>query len=59
LPLVSFKGKIWLIGGYQQGIGTKGDIWSTTNGKDWKLVTDSASFGAREGHTVAVFQDKL
>jgi hypothetical protein len=59
LPLVVFKDKIWLIGGYEQGVGTKGDIWSTNNGKDWKLVTEGASFGAREGHTVTVFQDKL
>jgi hypothetical protein len=58
---VVFKGKMWIFGGYDSGR-MKGDtyledIWNSTNGKDWTLVTDSAPWKGRRGHTVTVFDD--
>ena len=58
---VVFKGKMWIFGGYDSGR-MKGDtyledIWNSANGKDWTLVTDSAPWKGRRGHTVTVFND--
>ncbi len=58
---VAFKGKIWIFGGYDSGR-LRGDtyledIWSSANGKDWVMVTDSAPWKGRRGHTVTVFDD--
>jgi hypothetical protein len=58
---VAFDGKLWIFGGYDSGR-TKGDtyledVWNSTNGKDWTLVTDSAPWKGRRGHTVTVFND--
>jgi hypothetical protein len=58
---VAFDGKLWIFGGYDSGR-TKGDtyledVWNSTNGKDWTLVTDSAQWKGRRGHTVTVFND--
>ena len=35
------------------------DIWSSENGDSWQLITDQASWSARSGHAVVVFQDRL
>jgi hypothetical protein len=58
---VAFDGKLWILGGYDSGR-IKGDtyledVWNSTNGKDWNLVTDSAPWKGRRGHTVTVFND--
>lgn len=58
---VAFDGKLWILGGYDSGR-MKGDtyledVWSSVNGKDWILETDSAPWKGRRGHTVTVFDD--
>jgi len=58
---VAFKGKLWIFGGYDSGR-TRGDtyledIWNSVDGVDWSLVTDSAPWKGRQGHTVTVFDD--
>ena len=58
---VAFRGKMWIFGGYDSGR-TRGDtyledIWNSADGKDWTLVTDSAPWKGRRGHTVTVFND--
>ena len=62
---VVFKDKIWVMGGILSGPGDysqrvhKNDVWSSTNGKDWELITDKASWGPRRGHTSVVFDNKI
>lgn len=58
---VAFNGKMWIFGGYDSGR-TQGDtyledVWNSINGKDWTLVTDSAPWKGRRGHSVTVFND--
>lgn len=58
---VVFNGKMWIFGGYDQGR-MKGDtyledVWSSTNGEQWTLVTDSAPWKGRRGHSINVFND--
>ena len=58
---VVFKGKMWIFGGYDssrmKGDTYLEDIWNSTNGKDWTLVTDSAPWKGRRGQTVTLFND--
>jgi len=58
---VAFQGKLWIFGGYDSGR-MRGDtyledVWSSSDGKDWTQVTDSAPWHGRRGHTVTVFDD--
>jgi hypothetical protein len=58
---VVFDGKIWIFGGYDSGR-LKGDsyledVWNSEDGKEWTLVTESAPWNGRRGHTVTVFND--
>jgi len=58
-----FDNKMWLIGGYRvcpETVVVYTDVWCSTNGADWVLVTDSASWGEGQmGHTSAVFDNKM
>ena len=57
-----FKNKFYVIGGtafdgtQEQ---TVADVWTSTDGKNWSLVTESAAFGARNRHRCIVHDDKL
>ena len=59
IQVVSFKGKMWLMGGWGPEVGYKNNIWSSTDGVKWNLETSSASWPAREGHQLIVFKDKI
>jgi len=56
-----FDGKLWIFGGYDSGR-MRGDtyledIWSSDDGINWTLVSDSAAWKGRRGHTVNVFDN--
>ena len=59
-----FKDRMWIIGGtenfYEDNDQTlKNDVWSTEDGKDWKLETGNAGWSKRRDAQVVVFDDKL
>lgn len=57
-----FKGKFYVIGGTGfNGVSenTLADVWTSSNGKVWTLVTDSADFGQRNRHRCIVHDGKL
>jgi hypothetical protein len=69
---VVFKDKMWLMGGLDanKNLIKKGsveywkaqyfsDVWTSDNGKDWKLVTNSAPWGKRRSMQLVVFKDKM
>ena len=58
---VSFKGKIWILGGfiYEPPTNVLNDIWVSEDGFSWKLVTDDAPWEAREHMGCVVFKDKI
>jgi leucine-zipper-like transcriptional regulator 1 len=58
--LVVFNGRIWIIGGHDDQIGARDDIWYSTNGKDWIQANSSLGFlKPRAGQNAVVFRDKL
>lgn len=52
-----FNNKLWLIGGSQAGY--KADIWSSTDGANWKKEVAQAAFSARKYHRIAAFNNQL
>jgi len=55
---VSFKGKIWLIGG-QTGFKYHNDVWYSSNGADWTTATTAAPWDGRAGHASLVHDGKI
>ena len=62
--VVEFKGKIWMLGGIEnyyfgERSSLKNDVWYSTNGKNWKLVTEHAGWSPRAYHQAAVLNGKM
>lgn len=53
-----FKKRQWIMAGHAQG-GLRNDIWSSENGKTWKVITHNADFGARRSHGATVLNDQM
>ncbi len=59
--MVEFNGKLWSVGGYQNGASfpnQSSEVWSSTNGSNWNLVSNG-QFDARVGHSLTVFDGKM
>ena len=61
--VVVFDDQIWIMGGsYSDFFGKLtrfNDVYSSSNGKTWNLVTNSAKWSAREDHAAVVFDDQI
>tara|TARA_R110002111_G_C6008015_1_gene374377 strand:- start:21435 stop:23612 length:2178 start_codon:yes stop_codon:yes gene_type:complete len=62
--LVEFKGKMWLLGGtenyyFGDDKSLKNDVWSSSDGKEWKLATADAGWSPRAYHQAAVLNGKI
>lgn len=62
--LVVFKDKLWLLGGTENYYfgnekSLKNDVWSSEDGKTWKLETDHAGWSPRAYHQAVVLNDRL
>jgi len=62
--VAEFKGKMWVMGGnedYYFGDDStlRNDVWSSTDGKAWTLVTEHAGWSPRVYHQAAVLDGKL
>jgi hypothetical protein len=55
---VILNDRIYVIGGYGDD-GEKSDVWSSTNGQQWTLVTENAGFGARQDLAAAVLNGRI
>ena len=62
---VVFQDKMWILGGgtYDTPAITnrtfRNDVWSSADGKNWKRHVEHASWGPRQYHNVAVFDDRM
>lgn len=62
--VADFNGKMWVLGGLEDyyfgdDSNLKNDVWSSTDGKTWTLVTEHAEWSPRAYHQCAVLNDKL
>jgi Kelch motif len=62
--VVEFQGKMWILGGTEQYYSgddrnLKNDIWSSTDGKNWKLEVANAPWTPRAFHQAVVLNDKI
>ncbi len=54
-----YKDKMWIVGGDANQGNYQNDVWSSSDGKTWKLVNDDVPWGPRALHYTFVFKDKL
>lgn len=62
--LVEFKGQMWLLGGTENYYfgdqkSLKNDVWSSSDGKNWKLATSAAPWPPRAYHQAAVLNGRI
>lgn len=57
--LTVYDGKLWLIGGLDNDGRFLGEVWSSEDGINWSLITDSPAFFDAAFHDVVVFNNKL
>ncbi len=50
--------KIWVVGSSADG-NTSSDVWRTSNGVDWEIVTLNAQFMDRDNHDAVSFNGKI
>ncbi len=55
--LLSYNGMLYMFGGYGYNNGkfNFNDVWKSTNGKEWELVTHKAPWKVRSGNAALVF----
>src|ERR1035437_1581634 len=51
--------KMWVIGGYDDTLSLKNDVWNSSNGINWSPVQLAAGFTARDGFAALVFNNKM
>lgn len=60
---VVFQGKMWILGGgikqAEATISEYNDVWNSTDGVNWDLITDSAGWKPRIHFSTIVYNDKI
>ncbi len=64
LPMtLVFRDRMWLMGGWKDGRlpthGATSEVWSSSDGADWRLETPAAGWSPRLAAGVAVFKDRM
>ncbi len=62
--VVEFKGRMWLMGGtedyyFGDNKSLKNDVWSSADGKKWRLETAAAGWSPRAYHQAAVLNGRI
>ena len=61
--VVAYRGRMYLMGGVAavtvNSTENKNDVWSSLDGKNWSLVTDSADWSARGHHQALVHKGRM
>jgi hypothetical protein len=62
--LVEHRQRMWLLGGsenyyFGDNRSLKNDVWSSADGRDWKLETAAAAWSGRAYHQAVVLGDKI
>lgn len=61
---VEFHGRMWILGGTENYYfgdekSLKNDVWSSADGKEWRLETDNAGWAPRAYHQAVVLDGKI
>lgn len=61
---VAFKGRMWILGGTENYYfgdrkSLKNDVWSSADGRRWKLETAAAEWAPRAYHQAVVLKDRI
>ena len=57
---VAFDGKLWILGGWYESFASPPrDVWSSSTGESWDLVTDEAGWRHSDFPMTAVFKDRI
>lgn len=59
MSFLPFKDRIYSVGGYKQSADDGTEIWSCTDGTDWRLEVDSPPFSDRSHFGAVSFKGKL
>ena len=54
-----YRGRIWVLGGWQKDGDNHGDVWHSEDGAKWQRLATKTCWKARHEHSAFVFQDKL
>jgi hypothetical protein len=62
--VLDFKGRMWILGGTENYYfgdehSLKNDVWATSDGVHWKLVTEHADWAPRAYHAAVVYHGKM
>ncbi|PUA28107.1 MAG: hypothetical protein B0W54_16600 [Cellvibrio sp. 79] len=57
--IVSYKNQIFLFGGRDADNNRLNDVWSSPDGRVWRLLTQNAHFDKLSNHKIVVFNDRL
>ena len=60
---VVFKNRMWMMGGWYngrlEGRSASNSVWSSRNGKEWKLITGNANWAPRCAAAIVTFKNKM
>ena len=64
LPMtIAFSDRMWMMGGWTngrlEGHGATNEVWSSTNGRDWKLATEHAAWSPRIAAGIVEFKGRM
>jgi hypothetical protein len=54
----SFKGSLWIVGGYN-GNKVTSEVWNSQDGLVWTRVVEQAPWSARSGAKIVIFRNKM
>lgn len=57
-PFSSFDNKLWVIGGWN-GTTAFNDVWSSSDGVTWDLISDAAPWDVRTGQSLVSYNSRL
>ena len=57
---VAFDGKLWIMGGWYQSYGSPPrDVWNSSDGESWDMVTSAAGWKHSDFPMTTVFKDRI
>jgi len=59
LKFAFFKNQLWMLGGMKSWDDFRNDVWSSSDGRNWRQTISNAKWSPRRNHGVIVFKNRL